>query len=58
MEQPAVAEEVKSSTVAPTAADEELELFIGQNIAQDFDSPFEGEVTIVESHMKMAMKKI
>lgn len=49
MEQPAIAEEVKSSTVAPTAADEELELFIGQNIAQDFDSPFEGEVAIVPS---------
>ena len=47
MEQPAVAEEVKSSTVATAAADEELELFIGQNIAQDFDSPFEGEVAIV-----------
>ncbi|GFH47139.1 predicted protein [Chaetoceros tenuissimus] len=49
MEQPAVVEEVQSS-VAQAAADEELELFIDLNIAQDFDSsPFVGEVRVVPS---------
>ncbi|GFH47135.1 predicted protein [Chaetoceros tenuissimus] len=50
MEQPAIAEEVTSSTGAPATADEELELFINSHsiAPRDFDSsPFVGEVTVV-----------